>query len=249
MYARIALLLMGVSPIIKYSTKLMKFCKIFINVFIYFMIGFVLVAALLHLTLCEKKTQVRLRKSPLIIVLCMGILKYTYLLINRSKLEYCLKMLEEDWDNMPDARNLMMNSAKITRRFTLLNVFITDLTFVSNRIFLPLYIRRTYIAHNITNRIPHPFPTFLFSIDTQATPIYEIIYTIHILCAIISMTLAVCPCSITVACTLHGCSQITNLMDLMISFIHKEWTNETELTKSLASLVEYHVRIRRYVNE
>lgn len=244
MYTETVLRMFGVWPTENNKKgTIRKIYDIFIIFFTYILVVFVTTTAVLNV-LIEKNGRIRLKKLPLLLVLLDNIIKYSSLLIRRGQIRCCLTYLEEDWENFPDARNLMIERAKLARRITTFVVIIMYFAGVCNRVISPIHLRKLAIALNITIR-PLPYPTYLFSVNTEATPIYEILYFLQCLCSFIILSTSAAAYSIVTALILHGCVQMRLLARLMSSFIEKHWKNEANITKKLANLVEYQVRVYR----
>lgn len=245
MYTKTVLRIFGVWPTTN-SDKLMNrtIYKVFIILFTYFLCCFVMIGTSLNLILIEKNTHNRLKKSILVMTSSVVLIKYSNLLLRQSQIKCCLSYIEDDWIKFKEARSLMIRYANVTRRFTIWNGICIYSSGVAQRVILPIHIRRLAIALNISIR-PLSYPIYLFSVNTQATPTYEILYIIYCVYGIVLLSITIAACGITLAFIMHGCSQMKILVSLMSSLVRKQWQNETDLTKNLAILVEYQVRIRR----
>lgn len=245
MYTRTVLRTFGIWPTSD-SEKLMsrQIYKVFIIFFTYFLIGFIMIGTLLNLILIEKSTHNRLKKSMLIFTSFIFIMKYSNLLIRRSQIKRCLSYLEDDWIKFTEARSLMIRYANVARRFTILNAILLYSSGIAQRVILPIHIRKLAIALNLSIR-PLSYPIYLFSVDTQATPTYEILYIVYCVYGIVVLSINTATCGITLAFIVHGCSQVRILVNLMLSLVKKQWQNETDLAKNLVIFVEYQVRLRR----
>nr|XP_012230124.1 PREDICTED: uncharacterized protein LOC105676653 [Linepithema humile] len=158
----------------------------------------------------------------------------------RSQLRQCLKHVEEDWQNVLsiDARNIMLKSAKTGKRLVSICGFFMYSGVFTFRTILPLSQKKIVTDQNITIR-PLPCPIYLFSLDVQISPIYEILFVIQCITGFVMVSIVTCACGFTAIFVVHACGQLKILINMMKSLVQKQWQEEHEVDKKLAEIVEH----------
>lgn len=196
--------------------------------------------------LMEKTVRVRLQTIPLLLYDIMSASQYSIFIFRYGQLRRCLKHVEEDWQNVfsIDARNIMLKSAKTGKRLVSICGFFMYSGAFTFRTILPLSQKKIVTDQNITIR-PLPCPVYLFSLDVQISPIYEMLFVIQCITGFVMVSIVTCACGFTAIFVVHACGQLKILISLMKSLVQKQWQEEREVDKKLAEIVEHQVRVRR----
>ncbi|KAL0117096.1 hypothetical protein PUN28_010140 [Cardiocondyla obscurior] len=198
--------------------------------------------------LIEKRPKVRVQTIPLLFYGFMASGKYSNLIFRERNIRRCLKHIEEDWRivNSVEARNTMIESAKIGRRLvTLCAVFMYG-SGLSFRSILPFAKGKIVTAQNITIK-PLPCPAYFFSFDIQASPAYELIFAMQFLSGIVTYSITIALCGFAAVFVMHACGQLRILVDLMRNLVEEQWQEKQEVDRKLAKMVEHQIRIRSFL--
>lgn len=191
--------------------------------------------------------RIRLRMLPLFTYAMITLVKYGLLIFGQDRIKHCWKYVSEDWRNIgnADARNMMLESAKIGRRLITICAWFYYSSGISLRLIPLLYRGKIVNQYNVTVKLL-PTPIYLFSLNTQATPVYEIMYSLQGISGFVGLTIAMGSCSFLIIFVMHACGQLKILMSLMREFIEEQ--QQTKVDKMLAIVVERQIKIRRYLS-
>lgn len=240
------LLAVGIWPIEKRSLceKIDRYLRILVS---YIFLYCALVPGALY-WMIEKRTRVRLRSTTILLYGFITIIKYYNLITHEAQIRRCLKFFEEDWKSVDNtaARNIMLESASIGKRMVTICAIFMYSSGLSLRILIPLSKGKIVTPQNVTIR-PLPYPTYLFSFDVQPTPIYEIVFTMHVFTGIITVSISMCIYSLMIVFIMHICGQLKILINLIKDLAEKQQRDELEVNKKLGAIVEHQTRTRRCV--
>ncbi|CAL1689178.1 unnamed protein product [Lasius platythorax] len=213
----------------------------------YILLYCVLIPGLLF-WLIEKRTRVRVQTIPLIFYGFMATGKYSILVLSEGRIRRCLKHIEEDWKILisMEARDTMIESAKIGRRLVTLCAAFMYGSGLSFRSILPFAKGKIVTAQNVTIK-PLPCPAYLFSFDIQVSPVYETVFAIQFLSGIVTYSITIGVCGLAAVFVMHACGQLKILVNLMRNLVEVQWEENQELDKKLAAMVEHQIRIRNFL--
>ncbi|XP_036146800.1 odorant receptor 13a [Monomorium pharaonis] len=198
--------------------------------------------------LIEKRPRVRVQTIPLLFYGIMASGKYGNLIFREKSITRCLRHIEEDYRvvSSMEARDRMIESAKIGRRLvTLCAVFMYG-SGLSFRSILPFAKGKIVTAQNITIK-PLPCPAYFFSFDIQVSPAYELIFAMQFLSGIVTYSITIALCGLAGVFVMHACGQLQILVDLMKNLVEEQWQEKREVDKKLAKMVEHQIRIRSFL--
>ncbi|XP_076177138.1 odorant receptor 13a-like [Ptiloglossa arizonensis] len=178
-------------------------------------------------------------------------LKYCYLVLKGKVFAQCIVHVERDWrivDNTKH-RNIMLKHASISRNLIALCATFLCTGGMSFQI-MTQFFSKGKIKGNYTAR-PMMYPGYDTLFDTQSSPTYEIIFTIHCFSGFIKYGVTTAAFSLAVIFVTHICGQIR------IQIARLEYLVKSKLTKGthrdpLANIVRDHVevlRFSRYIEE
>ncbi|XP_011341728.1 odorant receptor 63a isoform X1 [Ooceraea biroi] len=172
--------------------------------------------------------------------------KYGILILGQDRIRHCVKYIEEDWKNVAnvDARNMMRESARVGRRLVAISISFYCSSIMSVRLIPLLYLGKIVDQYNVTIRLL-PTPAYLFSLDVQATPVYEIMYSLQGAYGIVTASISTGGIGLITIFVMHACGQLKILMNLMSEF--SEDLQQKEVDKKLANIVEHQIRIRNFL--
>lgn len=194
----------------------------------------------------EKRARARLRVAAILLYGFMTLGKYFNLIIREGQIRRCLKYLEEDWKSVDtvNARNTMLESARTGKRLLTICAVFLYTSGLSLRTLLPLSKGKIVTSQNTTIR-PLPYPTYLFSFDVQSTPIYEIVFVMHCLSGVVTISVSTSINGLIIVFVMHACGQLKILIDLINGLVEGQDRDELEVNKKLAAIVDHQTRIRK----
>ncbi|KAL0117089.1 hypothetical protein PUN28_010139 [Cardiocondyla obscurior] len=199
--------------------------------------------------LIEKRTRVRVQTFPFLLYCFMASSKYSNLVFRERNIRRCLRHIEEDWKivNGVEARDTMIESAKIGRRLvTLCAVFMYG-SGLSFRSILPFAKGKIVTAQNITIK-PLPCPAYFFFFDIQVSPAYEMVFATQLLSGVVTYSITTGLCGLAAVFVMHACGQLKILVNLMRNLVEERWEAEHEVDRKLARMVQHQIRIRSFLH-
>lgn len=194
----------------------------------------------------EKRTLVKIQTIPLLFYGYMAVGKYGNLMLRQGQIRRCLKHIEKDWKNIPnaDTRDMMIDSAKTGRRLAALCGLFMYGSGISFRSVLPLAKGKIVTAQNITIK-PLPCPGYFFSFNVQVSPAYEMVFVMQFLSGLVTFSITTGVCGLTAVCAMHACGQLKILMNLMTHLVEEQRQDTQNIDRRLADVVEHQIRVRR----
>ncbi|XP_032689618.1 odorant receptor 13a-like [Odontomachus brunneus] len=224
--------------------KISKFLRISVS---YTLLYFALVPGALY-WIFEKRTRVRLRLTTIMLYGFMTLIKYYSLINHEDQIRRCVKFLEEDWKKVDNsgARNAMLEFARIGKRLAMISAVFLYSSGLAFRTLIPLSKGKIVTPQNVTIR-PLPYPTYFFSFDVQSSPIYEIVFAMHFLCGVVTISIATSIYGLIIVFVMHACGQLEILVNLLKNLVKKEQQDGLEVNKKLGVIVEHQIRIRSFL--
>jgi hypothetical protein len=138
----------------------------------------------------------------------------------------------------------MLKFAKTGKRLvTICGIFMYSGVFTFRTI-LPLSQKKIITEQNISIR-PLACPVYLFSLDVQVSPVYEMLFLTQWLTGFVTVSIVTSACGLTAIFVVHVCGQLHILIGLMRNLVQKQLQQEHEVNNKLAEIVEHHIRVRR----
>ncbi|XP_011158994.1 odorant receptor 13a-like [Solenopsis invicta] len=244
---RHVLSLLGVWPSYNRRSVGEKAWKYFLISISYMLIYFVLIPGI-SFSLIEK-TKVTVRTIPLLFYGFMASGKYSNLVFREKNIRRCLKHIEEDYRiiTSTEARDTMIESAKIGRRLVTLCAIFMYGTGLFARSILPFAKGKIVTAQNITIK-PLPCPAYFIVFDAQVSPVYELTFTLQVVSGIITYSITTGLCGLAAVFVMHACGQLKILVDMMKNLVEEQWEEKQEVDRKLARMVEHQIRIRSFLH-
>lgn len=196
--------------------------------------------------LIQGDARTRIQMTPFLVFDSMNLSEYGIIVFRDDHIRRCLKHVEEDWKKVlsPDVRQIMLKFARTGK-----NLVTACATFMYSgallfRTILPLSQGAIVTEQNVTIR-PLACPSYLFSVDLQATPFYETLFTIHSVGGFVTASISTSTCGLTAIFVVHASGQLRILRDLMRKLVDEKWQKEYEVNKRLADIVEHQIRVRK----
>nr|AXM05144.1 odorant receptor [Campoletis chlorideae] len=213
-------------------------------------VSFIMVPCILHVLLREKIMLLKIKLLAPIGVRAMNLLKYWMLIRRRNVIKYCFDHVEYDWVTAGTVldREIMHKNANTGRSITLSCIIIMyTSTWLFNGM-MPLLRGKKLDALNRTIR-PLAYPGYDIFIDSQSSPVYELIYCNIILSAWILYTIIATPCSLAAIFVAHACGQIQIIFS-RLDTLFDNLDNQVEiLNQRVSFIVRCHVRVLRLASK
>ncbi|XP_050457371.1 odorant receptor 4-like [Cataglyphis hispanica] len=207
---------------------------------------FVLVPSGPYTLLREKDINVKLKLFGPVGFCLTSAIKYCFLGMRGTAIGKCIKHVEHDWQviQYQDHRKMMLRNVLVGRRLTTLCVIFLYTGGMSYHTIMPLSSRMK-ANDNYTNR-PLVYPGYDIYFDPQASPVYEIVFCLHCLSAIIQYSITTAVCSLAAIFATHACGQVQILMTLLDDLVDGKKNKNTTVDKRLTLITRHHVRVLRF---
>nr|AGS43069.1 odorant receptor Or3j [Cephus cinctus] len=210
---------------------------------------FVIIPACLHTILVQKDPKVKLKMIGPLGFCVMVIVKYFVFVVRAKNIKICVDHVVADWRNVntTEDREIMIDSAKIARIFTVGAALLMYGGGCSYTMLLPLTASKSVSSSNVTIRVL-PYPCYFFIFDPQVSPTYEIVFCAQILCNIVRYSTTSGVCSLAVVFAMHVDGQCQVLMRLLEDFVNGDREKSSTLHQRLTNVVVRHLRILRLIS-
>ncbi|XP_053999463.1 odorant receptor 67c-like [Hylaeus anthracinus] len=171
--------------------------------------------------------------------------KYSYLVLKGTVFGRCIDHVERDWqvvDN-PIHRNIMLKQSSISRHLIALCAIFIYTGGISYQTVMSFLSKGRVVGNRTMKPLMYPgYDTFL---DTQSSPTYEIIYSIHWISGLIKYSVTTAAYSLAVIFVTHICGQIQIQTERLKNLVRR---NEKEGSRHdfLAVIVRDHVNALRF---
>lgn len=206
---------------------------------------FVLVPCSLYVFWYERDLYIKVKLLGPISFCLTTVIKYCFLGARGAAIGRCVHHVEHDWQvvRQPDHRKMMLKNALMSRRLTSLCVIFLYTGGLSYHTLMPL-AAGTKTNGSWTKR-PLVYPGYDLYFDPQISPVYEIIFCLHCLSAMVQYNITSAACSLAAIFTTHACGQVQILMTLLDDLVEGKMGNGTTVQKRLGVITRHHVRILR----
>ncbi|KAK2583196.1 hypothetical protein KPH14_009216 [Odynerus spinipes] len=182
----------------------------------------------------------------------MAAAKYCILLYRGNDIARCIEHVRLDWErasNYDKDREIVVKNAEFGRSLVILCAVFMYGGGVFFFTIVPLCVRRTEIIDNETIRVPS-FPIYRKLIDPRSSPYIEIVQFLQSLASYVVCSITISACSLAAVFVMHACGQFRILMYKLDNFVMDEEQKSKQdfSDKGMGDIVEYHLRILRYVS-
>ncbi|XP_066595281.1 odorant receptor 13a-like [Prorops nasuta] len=172
-------------------------------------------------------------------------LKYVALLHKRSLIHFCLEHLKEDWRKISgwNDRESMFKHAKIGRNLTLISVFFLYGGGV-------LYNAALQLLRSVVNNVNFEarvviYPSYSRFFDASISPVYELTYTTHCICQLMTYSVACGICGLAALFASHACGQVEVLTSKLIKLADAN-DDDDSVNEQFCTIIQLHLRILRF---
>ncbi|XP_014476876.1 PREDICTED: odorant receptor 4-like [Dinoponera quadriceps] len=211
-----------------------------------FVLSFAILPCALHIIYDQKDLNIRLKLSGLLGFCSTAMMKFFVLVIRRPKIRECIEHIKDDWWQVKfkPERELMLKYASAGRKLSIISASSMYTAGFIYHLVLPFCT-----VHKIANQTIRPlvYPTYSQFIQTQVSPLYEIVYLAHCMCGYTMYTITAGSCGLAAIFAAHACGQIGVIASKLEDLPHgKNYGQITDVNKRIAAIVKSHVRVLRF---
>ena len=165
---RTAAILVGLWPISSQMSTIEKIIKITLNFTCLFILSFVLISSVLHATYVAKDLKQKAELAGPIMYLTTCMLKYILLMCFGKRIENCIKLVQDDWQEIKDKeqQEVMIKNAKYGYYLTVVSaIFMYSAGFWYNFV-RPLSAEKILTHRNISIK-PYPGKNIKFYVTNS----------------------------------------------------------------------------------
>ncbi|XP_018310065.1 odorant receptor 4-like [Mycetomoellerius zeteki] len=247
---RNVLRMIGVWPIPSNVSNVERIATRLQNVFCYFLFIFIIVPSLLLIFLKEHDFKRRVRLLGPLLNCGMGCLKYSLLMYHAREIQSCLTQALHDWRDTVDWKNreIMLSKAKIGRRFAIISAVFMYVGGLSYRTLVPLSKGRMLTPMNTTVRALS-CPSYFVKFDEQASPAYEIVFTLQFFAGLITYSVTVGAAGLAAFFIMHICGQLSILIGKLEHLNDMPEPEDRAVAILLADIVEHQIKVKTFLNQ
>jgi len=213
------------------------------------MVASITVPCLLYILFEEGNIKLKLNAIGPLFHRVMGSINYWVLLKRSSDIHKLIRHMETDWNLIQriDDREVMLQHAKFGRFVAgMCGVIMHGGAFLFS---IARAIKTIPITVGNDTFKMHPMTCPIYSkiIDIRFSPVNEIALVIQFLSTFIVSSSTVGACSLAAVFAMHACGQLNVLYTWLHELVKNQKENRTTEQK-LATIVEHHLRVLRYVN-
>ncbi|XP_025986693.1 odorant receptor 13a-like isoform X2 [Solenopsis invicta] len=247
---RVIMRMIGAWPISSYASNVERFAIRLQNIICQFLFAFVIVPTLLLIFLKERDFKRRVRLLGPLLNCLMGWIKYNLLIYHMREIQSCLKQARQDWRDTVDwgDRKAMLSKAKIGRRFAIFSAAFMYIGGLSYRTLVPLSKGRMLTPMNTTVRAL-ACPSYFVKFDEQATPAYEIVFTLQFFSGLLTYSVTVGAAGLAAFFVLHVCGQLQLLIGKFQRLNDMSEPNDRSVAILFADIVEHQIKVKNFLKE
>ncbi|XP_011684385.1 PREDICTED: odorant receptor 4-like [Wasmannia auropunctata] len=247
---RIIMRMIGAWPIPHYASNAERIATRLQNVLCYFLFAFVVVPGLLLAFLKERDFKRRVRLLGPILNCWMGCLKYTLLVYHAREILSCLKQVRQDWRDTVDWRDrkVMLSNAKVGRKFAVFSAVFMYVGGLTYRTLVPVLKGRMLTPMNTTVRAL-ACPSYFVKFDEQASPAYEIVYTLQFFSGLVTYSVTVGAAGLAAFFIMHVCGQLGILIGKLQHLNDMPEPEDRAVAIVLADIVEHQIKVKSFLKQ
>lgn len=238
--------LLGVWPMIKKNTTTTeKIFSIVIHLICQSFLAFVIIPAIIQLCWREKNTNIKLAYFGALGFTMTCALKYLIIIHRQKAIKNCIEKIEENWYQIvnEEDRAIMIENMKMGKRMTILCGSFMYCGGVLHQIMIPFLPGSIVSIVNNSSRRLLIYPVYDIMFNDQVTPVYEIMYIIHIITGMIVCTITIGSCHLSILFTTHISGQNQIMILKLKNLINTEDTEEQNVNQRMAEIIKFHYKL------
>ncbi|KAK0096369.1 hypothetical protein PV326_005683 [Microctonus aethiopoides] len=238
---------LGIWPAIKQRSFIENLVATVLVIICSFLLAFVMLPGL-FLFVKVKSVAIKIRLAGPLSFCLMGVMKYCSLIYDLKNLNGCIKQIIADWRELrsSDDRDIMISYAKYGRVGATICAFFMYGSGVFYAIILPNLSGNIKSSNNETIR-PFAYPSYYGFFDPQASPAYEIIFSVHCCCAFVMHSVTSATCSLGVVFVMHACGQLEIIIRWLDDLVGGK-KNNGNLNERLSMVIKKHVQTLKFIS-
>ncbi|XP_070518207.1 uncharacterized protein [Cardiocondyla obscurior] len=240
------LISLGAWPQTRSSSRIKKIV-VSLQIFIFTSaVAIIMIPCMLYVWFEKEDIKTKLNAMLPLIHRIMGSVNYWMLLTRTKDIQLCIKHMEMDWKIVRrNDHEVMLQYAKIGRFMAgFCAMFMHGSTFI----FTAARAMRTttFMVGNETFRT-HPMtcPVYSKIVDVRFNPANQIMLGVQFLSAFVVGSSIIATCSLAAVFAMHACGQLNVLQTWLNELAEEKKSHLAE--KKLATIVEHHWRVLRYI--
>ncbi|KAK0173655.1 hypothetical protein PV328_006821 [Microctonus aethiopoides] len=235
--------LLGVWPMIKKNTTTTeKSFSIVIHLICQSFLAFVIIPGIIQLCWREKNINVKVAYfGPLGYGIACN-LKYLIIIYRQKAIKNCIEKIEEHWYQIVNEEDLaiMIKNMEMGKRMTTLCGSFMYCGGVLHQIMIPFLPGSIVSIANNSSRRFLIYPVYDIMFNDQVTPVYEIMYIIHIIAGMIVCTITIGSCHLSILFTTHISGQNQIMILKLKNLINTEDIEEQNVNRRMAEIIKFH---------
>ncbi|KAK2583203.1 hypothetical protein KPH14_009223 [Odynerus spinipes] len=207
---------------------------------------FILIPSAIQIFVVEKDINIKVKLIGPTCFCLSAAIKYFYFAWHRHGFQICIEYIERDWRTVrnKDDRAVMLKYAVLGRKLTKLCAIFLYTAGISFHTVIPLSSGKHAVANVTLRHFIYSGYDILF--DSQASPAYEIVLSVHCVTAVIMYNITTAACSLAAIFVTHACSRIEIIMERINGLVEDTCGDHEYLKVRLAGIVKEHVNILRF---
>lgn len=211
-------------------------------------VAFIMIPCALYVLLEENDVKLKLSAIGPLIHRIIGSVNYWTLLTRSDDIRDCIQHMETDWRLVRriEDRNVMLQHAKFGRFIAgICGVIMQGGAFLFS---IAKAIKTTTIIVDNETLTMYPMTCPIYSkiIDTRFSPVNEIALVTQFLSTFIVSCSTVGGCSLAAVFAMHACGQL-NVLYVWLHELTEGVKEENVAERKLATIVEHHLRVLKYI--
>nr|XP_031834897.1 uncharacterized protein LOC116428019 [Nomia melanderi] len=171
--------------------------------------------------------------------------KFLYLALKGSAFRRCIVHVEKDWQTVADQRHrrIMLRQSYVSRQLIVLCAVFLYTGGMSYHTIMP-FVSKPKMRGNQTLK-PLIYPGYDAFFDSQASPTYEIIFSMHCFSGFIKYSITTAACSLAATFVTHICGQI-QIQILRLEDLVEDVEAKDARFHPLSIIIRDHVKILRF---
>ncbi|KAK0086503.1 hypothetical protein PV325_003071 [Microctonus aethiopoides] len=176
-------------------------------------------------------------------------LKYVAIFYRRQEIKQCIQQIKKDWNQIESAEDheIMIKNVRTGNKVTTLCATFMYTGGISHQVMAPFLPGSIIsIVDNSTKR-PLIYPVYDTMFETQETPVYEMVYSSHILMGVVVCSMTTGICNLGAIFVTHASSQNQRMISKLEKLTNIKNNTENNSNKQMSAIIHLHNKIIKQV--